>query len=101
MYKPFIEINQYIDSITTKINEATENQVFEAIHKIGVNVDKEELIKALQYDRNQYAKGYEDGIKEGAIRFAKRLCEYYDIDFERSSLIQYILSEIGCNDETM
>ena len=38
-----------------------ENMVMKAIRKVGVNVDKEELIKALQYDRNQYAKGYEDG----------------------------------------
>ena len=36
----------------------------EAIRKVGVNVDKEELIKALQYDRNQYTKGYEDGKNE-------------------------------------
>ena len=28
---------------------------------VGVYVDKEELIKALKYDREQYQKGYEDG----------------------------------------
>lgn len=28
--------------------------------KMAVNVDKEELIKALQYDRNQYDKGYQN-----------------------------------------
>lgn len=28
--------------------------------KCGVHVDKEELIKALAYDRNQYIKGYKD-----------------------------------------
>lgn len=28
---------------------------------IGYNIDKEELIKALDYDRNQYKKGYQDG----------------------------------------
>lgn len=30
----------------------------------AINVDKEELIKALKYDRNQYIKGYEDGRKD-------------------------------------
>ena len=35
-----------------------------AVRKVGVNVDKYELIKALQYDRNQYTKGYEDGKNE-------------------------------------
>ena len=38
-----------------------EKMVMKAIREVGVNVDKEELIKALQYDRNQYTKGYEDG----------------------------------------
>ena len=41
-----------------------ENMVMKAIRKVGVNVDKYELIKALQYDRNQYTKGYEDGKNE-------------------------------------
>ena len=35
-----------------------ENQVYQAIQNIGVDVDKEELLKALSYDRNQYEKGY-------------------------------------------
>lgn len=38
-----------------------ENMVMKAVRNVGVNVDKGELIKALQYDRNQYSKGYEDG----------------------------------------
>lgn len=29
---------------------------------IGYNIDKDELIKALNYDRKQYEKGYEDGL---------------------------------------
>ena len=33
----------------------------EAAQHFGIFVDKEELIKALQYDRNQYVKGYSDG----------------------------------------
>jgi hypothetical protein len=41
-----------------------ENMVMKAIRKVGVNVDKGELIKALQYDRDQYTKGYEDGKNE-------------------------------------
>lgn len=43
-----------------------ENGVFRAIQNYGVFVDKEELIKALEYDRGQYHKGYIDGIKKFA-----------------------------------
>lgn len=38
-----------------------ENEIYKAIQRVGVNVDKDELIKALAYDRDQYYKGYLDG----------------------------------------
>ena len=37
-----------------------EGEIYKAIMHVGVNVDKDELLKALAYDRNQYQKGYED-----------------------------------------
>ena len=37
-----------------------EGEIYKAVMNVGVNVDKEELIKALQYDRGQYQKGYKD-----------------------------------------
>ena len=40
-----------------------EGDVMSAIHSYGVNVDKDELIKALEYDRDQYRKGYADGCR--------------------------------------
>ena len=65
MYESPIEI------IQTQMNVTIENEVLKATQGIGVNVDKAELMKALQYDREQYNKGYKDGIKE----FAERLKE--------------------------
>ena len=35
--------------------------VCEVRQTIGYNIDKSELIKALNYDRDQYEKGYQDG----------------------------------------
>ncbi len=34
--------------------------VYRVSVEVGYNINKEELIKALQYDRNQYQKGFED-----------------------------------------
>jgi len=62
LYKSPIE--KICDEIQTQMVQEEENIVMKAIGEIGVNVDKEELIKALQYDRNQYTKGYEDGKNE-------------------------------------
>lgn len=47
-----------IKIIMQEIQAQQENQVYQAIQNIGVDVDKEELLKALSYDRNQYEKGY-------------------------------------------
>ena len=69
MYKAPIEICRTIEDINQKVVEETDNQVYEAVCRVGVNVDKEELIKALRYDRGQYEKGYADGVRE----FAERL----------------------------
>lgn len=62
MYRPPLEIA--ISESFQKMNEDFENAVFEAVQKVGINVDKEELLKALNYDREQYKKGYEDAMKD-------------------------------------
>lgn len=50
--------------IQTKIIEERENQAIQALQNCGISVDKEELIKALMYDRQQYEKGYADAKAE-------------------------------------
>lgn len=47
-----------IKIIMQEMQAQRENQIYQAIQNIGVDVDKEELLKALSYDRNQYEKGY-------------------------------------------
>ena len=46
------------------LKQDEENTMFAIKQAIGYEVDKEELIKALQYDREQYDKGYRDGVRE-------------------------------------
>lgn len=58
-------INIMFQNIETQIVQRDEQMIFEAIQKQGVFIDKEELIKAINYDRNQYSKGYKDGYKDG------------------------------------
>ena len=41
-----------------------ENGIYNAIQEYEIKVDKEELIKALNYDREMYIKGYNDAIHE-------------------------------------
>lgn len=49
-----------IDLIMSDMQVKMEGEILKAVQNVGVNVDKEELLKALKYDRNQYQKGYAD-----------------------------------------
>ena len=59
MWKSPIEIQQ---DIVRQVDMVVEDGVMKAIQRFDINVDKEELIKALKYDRDQYEKGYQDGL---------------------------------------
>lgn len=64
-------IQQYISDMTMKM----ENDVCTAVQNVGIYVDKEELIKALRYDRQQYDKGYADGYSNGYEQGRKEALE--------------------------
>lgn len=68
MYESPIEmfsVTDYVDTISKQIDEQIEESIWSAVTKVSVNVNKEELIRALKYDRNQYEKGYADGKRNG------------------------------------
>ena len=49
--------------ISEELNTRTEKLIMEAVFETGVKIDRDELIKALDYDRKQYEKGYEDALR--------------------------------------
>lgn len=54
-------ITLYMSNIKERIEEQQAEQLMISVKQsIGYAVDKLELIKALQYDREQYHKGYRD-----------------------------------------
>ena len=65
MYKSPITLIE--ESIVKDIVKKQEGYVVECVRKVGVDVDKEELVKALACDRGQYEKGYADG-KADAVK---------------------------------
>ncbi len=54
-----------INVICGEMQMAFENEVYKAVQDVHVEVDRDELIKALQYDRGQYEKGFADGRAAG------------------------------------
>ena len=49
-----------IELIQSQMRSQIEGEIYTAVINVGVNVDKDELVKALTHDRNQYQKGYKD-----------------------------------------
>ena len=54
-----------IRMIAGELETKMENDTLTAIQRYGIDVDKEELIKALAYDRGQYNQGYQVGYRAG------------------------------------
>ena len=49
-----------IEDMNQRFQLSVENNVYQAVLNIGVDVDKAELIRALEYDREQYYHGCQD-----------------------------------------
>lgn len=49
------------DTKIEQLRDEYDNLIVRAVKNVCPNVDKDELIKALEYDRGQYEKGYRDG----------------------------------------
>lgn len=53
-----------ITLIAKEMETKMEGDVMNVVQQYGINVNKEELLKALMYDRDQYAKGYAKGRRD-------------------------------------
>lgn len=61
MYEsPITLIREQTNRWIKEVYENTDEVIYKAVLAVLPQVDKEELIKALAYDRGQYTKGYED-----------------------------------------
>lgn len=58
MYESPIQI--IYDQMQTQID----NEIIRAVQSYNITVNRDELIKALEYDRNQYQKGFEDARRQ-------------------------------------
>lgn len=74
-------ITQMINDISTQIVEEQENQIMTKVNQtIGYDIDKHELFRALNYDREQYNKGYADAKQEFERKLQKLLYRYGILD---------------------
>lgn len=75
-YQPPIDVN-FTDHIIEDVKTEMDEYLIRAVQKVIINVDKDELLKALAYDREQYEKGYTDGKRESVDVVQCQECEHY------------------------
>ncbi len=82
MYQSPIEIK--LKRTVTEFARELDNEVWKSVVKVGIQVDKEELLEALEYDRDQYNQGYQAALREKDLVSVVRChdCEQYDRDGE-------------------
>ena len=76
MYESPIEI------ITKEMSLHFDNDVYRTVQDYGIEVNKDELIKALRYDRDQYDKGYRDGLDYAMNKFMDVLKDFMNKHLE-------------------
>lgn len=73
MYESPIEI------IYGDITKQIDNDIYRVTQKYDIKVDKNELIQALAYDRDQYNKGYADGKRDAMDELVRcKDCKYWE-----------------------
>lgn len=93
------EQNGYVPPASLNLNDfqhAIDDAMVQAIIKIGIKVNREELLKALKYDRGQYKAGYDAGFADGFLETLhivrcrgctnyntqRHFCKYYGVEMQ-------------------
>lgn len=54
-----------------------DNEIFKAVQRMNITVNRDELIRALRYDREQYQKGFDDARKNAVMVVRCKDCAYF------------------------
>lgn len=73
MYEAPIQVNMLnsYEKFKSEIDEMIGDNVYQRVLEMSIQVDRDELEKAMLYDRHQYLKGYRDGLAEAEKRIEK------------------------------
>ena len=65
-----------INIITGQIKTNYEDAIYSAVQNVVINVDREELLKALEYDRRQFEEGFRKGEEYTLLQIKNLLPEW-------------------------
>ena len=71
-------IHLMIKEMAEQVAKQQDEMVFSAVQSVMPTVNREELLRALKYDRDQYEKGYTDGKRDAKDELVRcKDCKYY------------------------
>lgn len=65
MYESPISISHLVEPMTKQYDDELGNMIVQSCVKVGIDVNKDRLLRALEYDRGQYYSGYAEGREAG------------------------------------
>ena len=75
-------IQKIVGEMQTRMMQQEEDSMMMQVRQqVGFAVDKEELLKALQYDREQYQKGYSDALETIKEKIKEEIQEEHRVAF--------------------
>ena len=72
-----------------------EGEILNTVQRMNITVDKDELIRALRYDREQYQKGFDDARKNAVLVVRCKDCKYFGLNDEN---VPYCFNRFGLDD---
>lgn len=81
---------------TQQIVDSVEDDVYKTVIRYGVDVDRNELIRALTYDREQYKQGYHAGVVR-TVNLLRAMIQKFEMSRtmkdELEDIFRYILDD--------
>lgn len=66
-------ISETINQMQTVMMEEHEQQIVKAVQSVGINIDRDGLIAALQNDRTRYELAYQKGYADAAVKYEEKI----------------------------
>lgn len=84
-------ITVVLSQLQTDLNNLLEDDTMLTItQKYGISINKDELVKALNYDRSQYNKGYRDAIDDFNSQIGSIVKDFKDTDLMTDDMYSLI-----------
>ena len=75
MYESPITVSTLVDKIVQTTNEIIDEEIYKAVIRTGVTINKVDLEKALKQDYDRYEGAYKKGFEDGKEEATKEMIE--------------------------